>query len=519
MIGSQLYNYNLGLKFYSVSETFSKNVALRFHNGAKISYNELNEVSNQIANYLLKFGLKQGDVLAIFNDKSLNGYALILACLKTGIIYTNLDPDSPWARLEKILNTCQPALICFDNVGLQFEENLRQSYQTIRLINISSKEIKSEIAEFSSNNLEETIAIHGSSPAYIMFTSGSTGFPKGAIMSHNNVLNFIQWGKQTFDVTEIDVFTNVNPIYFDNSVFDFYTSIFNGAGLVPISHAIAKDARALVKAINESKCTIWFSVPSLLVYLLTNKALTFADFPEIKRISFGGEGFPKNKLKQLFELFNPRITLFNVYGPTECTCICSSYIISDKDFENMNELAPLGFIAPNFGYEILPSTNDNANLGEIALLGPCVGLGYYNDEERTQKSFVQNPNKKYHQLMYKTGDLVERAENGYLHFKGRVDNQIKHMGYRIELEEVEAAFSSLAYVNEVGVVYERLSQELGFIKAYASINKQIEISEIMQDIKLILPTYMVPKSITVLDVLPKNSNGKIDRNKLKELAK
>jgi D-alanine--poly(phosphoribitol) ligase subunit 1 len=519
MIGNQLYNYNLGLQFYSVSETFSKNVALRFHNGAKISYNELNEVSNQIANYLLKSGLKQGDVLAIFNDKSLNGYAFILACLKIGVIYTNLDPESPWARLEKILNTCEPSIICFDNVGLQFEENLKQTHQTIKLININSEEIKSEIERCSSENLDESLAIHGSSPAYIMFTSGSTGFPKGALMSHNNVLNFIQWGKQTFDITETDVFTNVNPIYFDNSVFDFYISIFSGAALVPVSHAIAKDARALVKAINESNCTIWFSVPSLLVYLLANRALTTNDFPTVKRISFGGEGFPKNKLKQLFELFGHRITLFNVYGPTECTCICSSYKISDIDFEIMNELAPLGFMAPNFGYEILQLNSHDPNLGELALIGPCVGLGYFNDEERTIKSFVQNPNKKYYQLMYKTGDLVERAENGYLHFKGRVDNQIKHMGYRIELEEVEAAFSSLSYIDEVGVIYERLSPELGFIKAYASINKELETSAIMQDIKLILPAYMVPKSITILDVLPKNSNGKIDRNKLKELAK
>ncbi len=513
------YNYNLGIQFYTVAASFSKNVALRFPEGVEVSYAELNSLSNQLARLLLQRGLKQGDVLAIFNDKSKYGYALILACLKTGIIYTNLDNNSPWTRIDKILNTCQPRLICFDDIGFQFEEELKKLPSKTTLIHIGSEEIKLILAQLPSENLTESEDVHGASPAYIMFTSGSTGFPKGAVMSHSNVLNFIQWGKQTFEVSDSDVFTNVNPIYFDNSVFDFYTSIFNGAALVPISHAVSKDARALVKAINESKCTIWFSVPSLLVYLLTNRALTAADFSTVKRISFGGEGFPKNKLKQLHALFGNRMKLFNVYGPTECTCICSSYIIGERDFENMNELAPLGFMAPNFGYEILPLQESNPNLGELALTGPCVGLGYYNDEERSQKSFVQNPNKKFQQRMYKTGDVVERAQNGYLHFKGRVDNQIKHMGYRIELEEVEAAFSSLAYINEVGVVYEKLSPELGFIKAFVSVNKAIEGPEILQDIKLILPAYMLPKNITILEVLPKNSNGKIDRNKIKELVK
>ncbi|MBL0049434.1 MAG: amino acid adenylation domain-containing protein [Bacteroidetes bacterium] len=513
------YKYNLGLQFYAVAEKNAERTALRFPDGKELSYSELNSLSNQLARLLLSYGVKQGDVLAIFNDKSEYGYALILACLKTGIIYTNLDYTSPWARIDKILTTCQPSFICFDDCGLHFEAELKKAHPAVKSLNIREEKTRKDISNFSKENLNESFSVHGANPAYLMFTSGSTGFPKGAVMSHSNVLNFIQWGKQTFEVTEADVFTNVNPIYFDNSVFDFYTSIYNGAALVPISHTVAKDARALVKAINDSRCTIWFSVPSLLVYLLTNRALTAADFSSVKRISFGGEGFPKNKLKQLFTLFGERITLFNVYGPTECTCICSSYIISESDFENMNELAPLGFMAPNFGYEILPLQDSNPNLGELALTGPCVGLGYYNDEERSQKSFVQNPTKKYAQRMYKTGDVVERSENGYLHFKGRVDNQIKHMGYRIELEEVEAAFSSLPYINEVGVVYERLSPELGFIKAYVSINTAIETAVIMQDVKMILPLYMLPKTITILDVLPKNSNGKIDRNKIKELVK
>jgi D-alanine--poly(phosphoribitol) ligase subunit 1 len=190
-------------------------------------------------------------------------------------------------------------------------------------------------------------------------------------------------------------------------------------------------------------------------------------------------------------------------------------VISEKDFENMNELAPLGYIASNFGYEIIASDNSDPNFGELALTGPCVGLGYYNDTERTSKSFVQNPTKKFNQIMYKTGDLVEKAPNGYLHFKGRADNQVKHMGYRIELEEVEAAFCTLAYVNEVGVIYEKLSAELGQIVAFVSLNDdKINTQLILDDVKKILPPYMIPRQVKILDVLPKNQNGKIDRNQL-----
>jgi D-alanine--poly(phosphoribitol) ligase subunit 1 len=512
------YQYNLGVQFYEVAEQYSRKTALKYPDGSILNYNQLNETSNQAGDFLLENNLKKGDVIAIFNEKTSLAYSLMLGCLKTGMIYTNLDISSPWPRIEKILHTCEPKAIFFDQAENNIIEECKKSFPSVQSFNLADVDLQKEISSRHKKNLELSYEVHGGDAAYIMFTSGSTGFPKGAVMSHNNLLNFIQWGRRTFNINPDDIFTNANPIYFDNSVFDFYTSLFNGATLVPLSHALVKNARALVKAINESQCTIWFSVPSLLVYLLTTKALSKEDFKHIRRISFGGEGFPKNKLKQLYDLFGERVTLFNVYGPTECTCICSSYTISADDFKNMNELAPLGYIAPNFGYEILPLDKNNIHFGELALTGPCVGLGYYNDPDRTGKAFVQNPNRKFHQLMYKTGDVVERALNGYLHFRGRVDNQIKHMGYRIELEEVEAAFSSLHYINEVGVIYEKINAELGQIKAFVSINENNKDNEIiLGDIRKLLPPYMIPRVIRILQTLPKNANGKIDRKQLATL--
>lgn len=515
-----MYSYNVGLKFYEVSSFFKNRTAIKNLGNDSISFESMNFSSNRIARYLLQIGIKEGDVVAIFNEKSITAYSLMLACLKIGAIYTNLDITSPSARIEKILSTCKPSLICFDSPDSVVEKNISDNAsQNVRILHLFNSDFTDNLKIFSSENLSETTSINGSSAAYIMFTSGSTGFPKGAVMSHQNLLNFIQWGKETFSVTEFDVFTNANPIYFDNSVFDFYVSLFNGASLVPLSHDLVKKPKELVDAINLSGCTIWFSVPSLLVYLLTTKVLTGDDFKTITRISFGGEGFPKNKLEQLYNLFGHRVALYNVYGPTECTCICSSYIITERDFENMNELAPLGYMSPNFSYEIIPTDNNDKNIGELCLKGPCVGLGYYNDIERTNNSFIPVPGVKYMQVMYKTGDLVEKTTNGYIHFRGRVDNQIKHMGYRIELEEIEAAFSSFSYIDEVGVVYQKLSAELGQIVAFVSINQQKSLQDISNDVKKMVPPYMVPRLIKILESLPKNQNGKIDRKQLKELLK
>ena len=300
-----------------------------------------------------------------------------------------------------------------------------------------------------------------------MYTSGSTGMPKGAVMSHANLLWFIQWSQDRFEIGPNDILTNVNPIYFDNSVFDFFSALFSGACLVPFTQEQVQDVRKLVSFVEKAKCTIWFSVPSLLVYLLTTRSLTRTNFTSVRKIIFGGEGFPKAKLKQLYDLFGDRVQLENVYGPTECTCICSAYTISAADFDDMQNLAPLGILAQNFDFEILnlEDTSDTG-MGELFLRGPQVGLGYYNDVERTQRAFIQNPKQaKFLELGYRTGDLVQLDARGFLHFKGRVDFQIKHMGYRIELEEITAKLNKINGIeSSIARVYSNAGRD--YIIAY-----------------------------------------------------
>src|SRR5262249_31131391 len=167
--------------------------------------------------------------------------------------------------------------------------------------------------------------VAGSDPAYIMFTSGSTGVPKGAVIGHDNLLHFIGWTQTQYDFTPDDVHTHLNPLYFDNSVFDIYSTFFTGGELVPFDWNSLQDPAALAGRVRAMRCTVWFSVPSLLMYLQVMKVATRSHLGTLRKIVFGGEGFPKPRLKQLFDELNPAAELHNVYGPTECTCICSSY--------------------------------------------------------------------------------------------------------------------------------------------------------------------------------------------------
>lgn len=505
------YTCNLGLRFREVVAAHPSRHALTRPDAAPTSYAEIDRLSNRIGRYLASQGVRKGHVVALFHDKSAAAFAAMLACLKLGAPYTNLDPESPWERLRKILKTCEPRLVINAFPGLPHVDVLVKE-GLCPVIDLHSIGVQRDLQQLDGTELSETCTVTGSDPAYIMFTSGSTGTPKGAVMSHANLLNFIAWAQERFQITPDDILSNVNPIYFDNSVFDFYSAFFSGAAMVPVTPEEARDSRGLVRIVNAARCTIWFSVPSLLVYLLTTRALTAGDFPAVRKIIFGGEGFPKPKLKQLFELYRHRADLENVYGPTECTCICSAHTVREEDFADMHTLTTLGFLAPNFDYEILPSDPLVPDAGELFLRGANVGLGYYNDPGRTAQSFVQNPrHSRYADIGYRTGDVVWRDGSGRLHFKGRADFQVKHMGYRIELEEIEAALNTLPAVKESAVIYRRLGDGLGQILAFASLSNPADPGDLLAGVTGIVPPYMVPKRIIILEALPKNANGKIDR--------
>jgi len=510
-----MYHFNLGLKFENIAQQHASQTAIKLPSSQIATYQQLNQQANQIARLFLEKNIQPHNVVTISSVKTIHTFASILACLKIGAIYTIVDRHSPEERLNKILQNCQPKLICTDKTLQQKILNLISSYQTI---DITSLEFKNTISSYSMENLAETKKVTSNQPAYIMYTSGSTGFPKGAIMTHANVLNLISWSQTEFSFTPEDILTNVNPLFFDNSVFDLYSSLFTGACLVPFDRQALQTPQKVIETIDQFQVTSWFSVPSLLIYFNSLKIFSPCNMKKIKRIIFGGEGYPLPKLKLLYGIYGNRCELINVYGPTECTCICSAYRIQPKDINGTTiGLPPLGKLIPNFHYLLLDENNQlvpNNKPGELCLLGPQVGKGYYRDLERTQQSFTPNPlQSQYYEIMYKTGDLIKCDNQNNLHFISRQDYQIKHMGYRIELGEIEHALNTLNYISEAAVIYGPL-KSINQILAVITCKTDQPETTIKQDLQNIIPHYMVPRKIIKVPEIIKNPNGKIDRKTL-----
>jgi D-alanine--poly(phosphoribitol) ligase subunit 1 len=511
------YIYNLGQLFAGIANNQEKAIAIKCVDERVITYKELDQLSNKIAHYLSNKGLKQGDVIAILNNKTIISYAIMLASLKMGIIYTNLDPKSPIERLKRMLSICNP--LCLFYTAKENDSVVKETYRdNIERIDYSSDQFEKCLEGLHDKMVETNSTVTSVNPAYIMFTSGSTGFPKGVVISHGNVMNFINWARVTYKVKTNDSFTNLNPMHFDNSVFDFYASLFNGATLLPIKEDLTKNPRKLIDALNSLKPTIWFSVPSMLVYMLNMRALKPDDLPTLRIVTFGGEGFPKNKLRELWNRWGQHVRFVNVYGPTECTCICSSYDVSEDDMHN-DELLPLGPMAPNFSAVVVDEYNNpvqDGSIGELCIGGPNVGIGYYNNLSKTQEVFINNPTIITHsEKVYKSGDLVcfDSGLNVF-HFRGRKDNQIKRMGYRIELEEIENALNAIEFVQESAVIYVDTPNYQSKIIACLK-STENDIGRINSEISRNLPNYMMPDMIEFYKELPKNQNGKIDRLSLK----
>jgi len=514
MTAMSVHQYNLSLQWFEVRAENQERPALCYP-GRTITYAELGRMVDALAAKLIASGLERGDVVAIGHTKKPLSYALMLASLRLGIPYVSIDVASPCARNQRILETSGVSLLCFDDTQNQTEMQALAEAAGCPWLLLSEQDLPAVSERERAAHHAMAREVDGACIAYIMFTSGSTGTPKGVAVTHENVLHFIGWGRERFQVTGSDNFANLSPMYFDNSVFDFYTGLFSGAALTPIPRDVLGSPYDLVPYVAAMGCTVWFSVPSLLMYLMTMKALPAGSLPSLRRIVFGGEGYPKPELRKLYDLFSGQAELVNVYGPTECTCICSAHTVVASDFDEPDGLPPLGRLNQNFDYRILDERDADAAEGELCLIGPNVAAGYFNDPGRTAKSFfVQTEPRRYMKRMYRTGDLV-REERGMLWFVGRKDNQIKHMGYRIELEEIEHALVLLAQVDQAALIYQRTHSTHGKLIAFVASAAGVEEAVVLEHARKTLPDYMVPARIAVLSELPKNQNGKVDKAQLR----
>lgn len=356
--------------------------------------------------------------------------------------------------------------------------------------------------------------------AYILFTSGSTGNPKGVMLSHLNSLTFVKSAHDFFQISTNDRFSNICPLHFDMSVFDLFVACRAGATVVIIPETNATFPVKLAEVIARNRITVWNSVPSALSLLATYKNLNNHDLSSLRLVLFAGELFPLKYLRRLQETV-PGAKFCNMYGQTEANS--STYYWVDKLSPDTESPLPIGRAFPNFDIFALSEDGTQVTVpgktGELYVRASTVALGYWDDVEKTDKSFVKNPLRPdLNERVYKTGDLVHLDPNGNYVFLGRKDHMIKSRGYRIEIGEIESVLCNHPEIKNAVVIPipdELIGNRILVIVVPFTAGK-ITREEILQYCSPKLPKYMIPEIVEFRDSLPTTSSGKVDRKKLSD---
>jgi D-alanine--poly(phosphoribitol) ligase subunit 1 len=503
---SKASSHNLALQFQQVVET-SPMAAAILCKGQQYDFRSLNGLANRFARWLARRGVTQGKVVCLELPKIIEAYALAMACIKIGAPYAFLDPAAPMERARLMIDRCKPTIVVSVRDGVANRVVIGSEDQR--------ESLHKEIERLDDTNLLETENITGADPAYVMFTSGSTGEPKGVVIPHQGVLHLVDWAANDLGIGPKDRLTNVNPIFFDNSVFDIYAGLLNGAAIVALDALKGQPPAELIAEIAANKCTFFFAVPTLFMFLDSMHLLTSEKLPSVSRFMFGGEGFPIARLRRFYNAFAGKAQLINCYGPTETSCICSSFVITGSALDTTEGFAPLGRLNPSFSHRILDEELKPVaagDVGELWLGGPCIGLGYLNNPDETAKRFRQDPLiDGYRAILYRTGDLVALDQHtGLLRFRGRADNQVKLRGYRVELEEIDHAMASIpGVVRALAIVIHDANGSSRLIAAYSG--RRLADADLLSHCNEHLPAYMVPSRFVWLDNIPTNANGKADR--------
>lgn len=520
-----IYLLHQCIRFYA--ENTPDKEAVRF-NKQSLTYAELFEKSQQLACALQSYGVKRGDRVGIFMYKNIYSAVALYGIMTAGAAYVPLDPYAPPNRIEYIIKNCGiSVVICHDQkktIMEEIEPNLSLS-AIIGLDSIASNETPVIAWEtVFQNPLELAVSFNGTEQdiAYILYTSGSTGVPKGIVHTHRSGLSFANWAVETYQLTAADVLSNHAPLHFDLSTLDFFAAAQAGATTAIIPEALTKFPASLSKWIQNEKITIWYSVPFALIQLMQRGKISEKDLSSLRWVLFAGEPYPTKHLREMMKII-PHAQFSNLYGPTE-TNVCTFYNVTPIP-EDQNDLIPIGKACHNIEALVMGENGQavpDGEAGELYIRGGVVMLGYWGRSDLTEKSFFKrNSFDQFYDIFYRTGDLVQKMADGNFRFLGRKDRQIKTRGYRVELDEIETTILSHPDVQEAAVfpVSDGDGSHLIEAAVIAQAGSALTTDHLYSLLNENLPNYAIPSKIYLLEDFPRTSTGKIDRRALQNFTK
>lgn len=471
-----------------------------------ITFSELVSGAKSVGSYLAE-KIEPCSPVVFCLEKSTKAITGMLGAIYARGFYSLLDIRHPAQRMESILSVLEATIIITD----------AKYYDLAKSLNFNGEIVKIEdILEFPINDKKLTEIrkeAQDIDPLYVNFTSGSTGIPKGVTVCHRSVIEFTKYFADIFKINDTDVIGNQAPFDFDVSIKDIYSGLLTGAKVQLIPRAYFSNPMKLMDYLVDNNVTVLIWAVSAMCFVSIMNGFGYKVPSTIKKVMFSGELMPMKQLK-IWQKYLPDAMYVNLYGPTEITCNCTYHIL-DRDYED-TEILPIGIPFPNEKVFLLDEDNklvkEPNKEGEICISGTALALGYYNDPEKTNQVFVQNPlNKRYNELIYRTGDLGKYDESGLLYYTSRKDFQIKHLGHRIELGEIEVTTMAREGVSRACCLYDSVKKKI--IMFYTG---EKDKKELLKELKVILPPFMLPNTINKLEEMPLNKNGKIDRNVLKE---
>lgn len=477
----------------------------------EITYRELVHKARGIGCSLARIAQDSRQPIPVFMGKSVDTICVFFGAVYAGCFYSLLDTRQPRSRLLDILAALEQDFIITSHT---YDEEIAEFAYDGRIFYL--EDILAQLPEEETDSDRELLAgIRAGAldidPLYCNFTSGSTGVPKGVVVGHRSVIDFIDVFTELFGITSEDIIGNQAPFDFDVSVKDIYSTIACGATMQIIPTQYFSIPVKLLDFICDRHCTVLIWAVSAMCIISQLGGFEYRVPTDVKKVLFSGEVMPIRHLTE-WQKALPEATFVNLYGPTEITCNCT-YFIVDRMYER-GEVLPSGIPFPNEKVFLLDEenklvTDKNVN-GEICVSGTALALGYYNNPEQTARAFVQNPlNKKYLEPIYRTGDLAYYNEEGQICFASRKDFQIKHMGHRIELGEIEAAMDAVPQIERACCIFENNKINAFYVG-------DIDKKELSQQLGTRIPKFMIPNVFRQLPELPITKNGKIDRKLLTE---